>query len=320
MNNGFTEIKGARLKNYTTFKIGGKVETLIECYKTEALIECVKKFGQVKVLGRGSNILASDNGYDGVILINRTSRIEEFKDEFEHKVNSTLHVPNSAMFIFDSGVRLSQASKFFLDKSLSGLEFASGIPGTMGGAVFMNAGAHLSSISDVVEFVDVLRNGEVVRLTNEECEFGYRNSKFKNKEECVKYEVEKKFYNNSILHIPHSKPDIILRVGIRGTLSNRREIFEKIEKYREFRRNTQPSGFSAGSVFKSAEKPAGYYIDNAGLKGLSIDGAEVSKIHANFIINTGFATAKAVKDLIKIVKARVKDEFGVELDEEIEYI
>ncbi|MCL2861772.1 MAG: UDP-N-acetylmuramate dehydrogenase [Firmicutes bacterium] len=299
MNSGYLIKSNIKLKNYTTFKIGGKADTLIECYNVSALIECVKKFGQVKILGGGSNVLVSDEGYDGVVIINRTSGIEQLP---------ITNRQSPITYVFDSGVRLSHASRFFLDQSLSDLEFASGIPGTMGGAVFMNAGAHCSSMKDVVEFVEVLRDGEIVRLTNEECGFGYRESVFK------------KTVSRPLTVERQSPNTIILRVAIRGTPSNKSEIFQKIEKYREFRKKTQPVGASAGSVFKGVQMPAGYYIDNAGLKGLSIDGAEVSRKHANFILNTGFATAKAVKDLIKIVKARVKDEFGVELEEEIEFI
>ncbi|MCL2255337.1 MAG: UDP-N-acetylmuramate dehydrogenase [Firmicutes bacterium] len=305
MNNDYLIKTNAKLKNYTTFKIGGKAEMLIECYSVDAIVECVKKYENIKILGGGSNVLVSDDGIEGVVLINRTNNISEceewsVKSGVEDKIN-LVSTPNSKTYVFDSGTRLSHVARFFLDKSLSGLEFAEGIPGTMGGAVFMNAGAHCSSMKDVVEFVEVLRNGEIVRLTNEECGFEYRNSFFKSRHNgCER--------------------DVILRVAIRGTSSNKMEISLKMTKYREFRRKTQPVGASAGSVFKGGEKPAGYYIDNAGLKGLSIDGAEVSRVHANFILNTGFASAKAVKDLIKTIKARVKEEFGFELEEEIEFI
>ncbi len=272
--------RNVKLKNYTTYHIGGEAERFAEVYETRDLIELASRRDEnLLILGKGSNVLVSDGGFKGLVLIVRTGGVE-----FSEK-----------LCVAEAGVGLSALSKRFYDNSFSGLEWACSIPGTVGGAVKMNAGAFGGCIADVLEFADVLRAGEVLRLNNAECGFSYRKSGF-------------------------MPGDVILRAGFNFALSHKDILSACRKKYIEFRVRTQPSGYSAGSVFKAADKPAGWYIDNAGLKGLKIGGAAVSEKHANFIINTGSATAQNVAALIDCIKAEIMVRFGVELKEEIEYV
>jgi UDP-N-acetylmuramate dehydrogenase len=186
---------------------------------------------------------------------------------------------------------------------LSGLEFACGIPGLVGGAAVMNAGAFNSSVSDIIDYVEVLREKEVVRLNKSECGFSYRQSSFKNN-------------------------DIVSGVKFSLKTAKAADIDLKLRRFREFRNQTQPVGHSAGSTFKavadadlpSVKIPAAFYIDRAGLKGRRVGGAVVSEKHANFIINTGAASANDIRALIAEVKRTVYNEFGVRLEEEIRYL
>lgn len=273
--------RNVRLKNYTTFRIGGYADFLTEVKETKNLIDIMKsgEFDNIKILGKGSNVLVSDYGYRGLVVILKTDGIK-----FE-----------GGLCIADAGLALSKLSKIYIDASYSGLEWACSIPGTIGGAVKMNAGAFGGCTADILEWVEILRNGETVRLKNEECGFGYRKSGL-------------------------MSGDVILRAALKFAQGDKNNLLILRKKYNDFRRITQPSGYSAGSVFTAADKPAGWYIDNADLKGLKIGGAAVSKLHANFIINTGAATAKNVASLIDVIKAEIKVRFNVDLKEEIEYI
>lgn len=279
---GISVKKGVKLKNHTTFRIGGKAELFCVARDVSELVAASREYSAscpVTFLGRGSNVLVSDKGVKGLVVAVRASNTEF----------------SAGSCIADAGVPLCSLSAAYLNASFGGLEFACSIPGTLGGALKMNAGAHGRCIADIVEWVEVLRENEVLRIKGEDCGFAYRQSGFADK-------------------------DVILRASLAAAESDKRELFAATERYKAFRREHQPTGFSAGSVFKAADRPAGYYIDAAGLKGLECGGAFVSPQHANFIINSGYATAENVTALIDEIKARVFAVFGVALKEEIIYV
>ena len=274
--------KGVKLKNYTTFHIGGKAELFCIARDSSDIVRLNREYSSlcpITYLGRGSNVLIADKGVKGLVVLVRTEKTE-FSD---------------GLCVADAGVPLCSLGSAYLNRSLGGLEFACCIPGSLGGALRMNAGAHGRCMADTVDWIEVLRGQEVVRLKADECGFAYRESGF----------------------LPS---DVILRAGIRTADADKNDLIQTVNKYKAFRREHQPTGFSAGSVFKAADRPAGYYIDAAGLKGLECGGAFVSKLHANFIINSGFATAENVTALIDEIKARVFAVFGVQLKEEIIYL
>lgn len=280
---GISVRKGVRLKNHTTFRIGGKADLLCMAKSSDDIVSIEREYGgkvPITYLGRGSNVLVSDAGVKGLVVLMRNEKFALGESHVEA----------------EAGVPLCALAAACAKAGLSGLEFACCIPGSVGGALVMNAGAHGASVSDILEWVEVLRGGEVVRLSATECEFSYRKSNF----------------------LPG---DVILRSGFKVTPADKNEIAEKISEYKAFRKERQPQGLCAGSVFKAADgKSAGYYIDAAGLKGLCVGGAFVSQKHANFIINSGSATAQDVTVLIDEIKARVYAVFGVKLQEEIIYV
>lgn len=267
------------LKNYTTFHIGGRAAGLVEAYSAEELVSALAR-PRPLILGRGSNVLVSDSGYDGTVVVNRIGGIERTEEGV----------------VAGAGVSLPALARKYAAEGLTGLEWAAGIPSSVGGAVFMNAGAFEGSVSGALVWCEALRGDKLVRLTREECDFSYRDSVFQRSD------------------------DIIVSACFKAAEGERDDIESKMAGYASFRRSTQPVGFSAGSIFRGAEKPAGWYIEQCGLKGMSVGGAEVSKKHANFIVNTGFATASDVAVLIRIIKAAVYDGFGVRLSEEIRYV
>lgn len=274
---------------HTTFRIGGEAECFVRISSETQLEKLIPYFNQVEapyfILGNGSNLLVSDDGYHGVILQlgNCFNKIE---------------VQENIMKV-QAGALLSQVSKCALENGLTGLEFASGIPGTVGGGVVMNAGAYGGEMKQVVQSVTALDNkGEIFRLDNDTMEFGYRTSIIKNRHFTV------------------------LQVTLQLASGNKEEIQQKMEELAAKRRAKQPLEFPcAGSTFK---RPEGYFagklIMDAGLRGYFVGGAKVSEKHCGFVINTGKATATDVADVIKEVQERVKDKFNVSLEREIIYL
>ncbi len=260
-----------RLSEYTTFGIGGEADA-VEVFSRRELTDC--GLGAV-VIGGGSNVLVSDRGLERVV-INRT-RSMSFDGEYVSA---------------DSGVSLCTLAAEAARRNLSGLEWALGIPGTLGGAIKMNAGAYGGCIADVIRSVSVLRAHAVADLHVDNCGFGYRTSGFLPGDVIV----------GAVLKLKRADGDDI-RAAMRG--------------YSARRTCSQPKGRSAGSVFKAANKPAGYYLERVGLKGERVGSAAVSERHANFIINTGGATASDVKQLMDVMQRRVYESFGVELVPEI---
>ena len=275
------------LKNHTTFQIGGKCIALIEPKKVEDIIEAIKicRENNLKffVIGNGSNLLVPDDGYNGVII--------KIKSEF-----SNIQVEGECL-IAHSGAKLSEVYTVAYENSLTGFEFASGIPGTIGGAIFMNAGAYGGEMKDIVESVEVLDldNYEVKELKNEELDFSYRKSI-----------IQRKNY-------------IVLTIKLKLKKLNKEEIKAVYEDLRERRNSKQPLNFgSAGSTFK---RPEGHFasklIEDAGLKGYHINDAWVSEKHSGFIVNKGNASYKEVMELIEYVQKVVFEKFEVKLETEV---
>lgn len=275
-------IEDASLKRYNTYRIDAKCKYLLFPENKEILRELLKYLKENKykytVLGNGSNIILKSDYYDGIfILLNKLNKVE-IKEE-------TIKV--------EAGYSLQKLALEASSLGLKGLEFASGIPGLVGASIAMNAGAYKSSLSEVVETVEVINpNFEFVTMTKTDLEFEYRSSRFKKEKNYIIVSATLKLQKGSL-----------------------EEILEKISKRRVKRIETQPLDMpSAGSVFRNPENMyAGELIEKCGLKGYNINGAEVSKKHANFIVNTGGATGKDIIKLINTVQEKVKEEFQVEL-------
>lgn len=292
------------MKKYTTFKVGGPAECLIKIDNEEDLKEILKfakeKNIEITIIGNGSNLLVLDGGIKGIILL---IRIEGIKILEESKVrsNKELEEYKEDKFIIEvkSGTKISILGQKLANLEIEGFEELSGIPGTIGGAVIMNAGAHGKEMKDIVKSVKCIDyTGKVIRFTNEEMQFSYRTSKLKNN----------KF--------------IIIAVTLELNKGKKEEIQEKMKKFRDYRKEHQPIEYpSAGSTFKRGEDfITAKLIDEAGLKGFSIGNAEVSTKHAGFVINKGNATAKDILELIEYIKKVVYEKFGKELNLEIQVI
>ena len=274
------------MENHTTFRVGGEADALIQVADTAQLQKLISYFGKVSqeyfILGKGSNLLVSDKGYRGVILD-------------MSKYLSEVRVEGNLIYA-QAGASLPQVAVIAANHGLSGLEFAAGIPGTIGGAVVMNAGAYDGEMKQVVKCVTVLnQDGEEMVLDNETMEFGYRTSIIKN------------------------RPFIVQEVVLSLCPGDKDAIVKKGAEFNQRRREKQPLEYpSAGSTFK---RPEGYFagklIMDAGLRGYRIGGAQVSEKHCGFVINVGNATAADIKDLMDEVSEKVKEQFGVELEPEV---
>lgn len=273
------------LAKYTTFHIGGPAECLIAARNSDE-IQMVLKFCKehqvaLHVLGNGSNLLVNDEGVSGIVLyIGR--RMQEI-------------TVNGTEIIADAGARMALVARAAEDASLTGLEFAFGIPGTIGGGTIMNAGAYGGELSQVINKVEAFdTDGNFHVLEGDDLCFGYRKSTLK------------------------THGYIVSKVYMNGKPGNKEEISALMADLGRQRREKQPLEYpSAGSTFK---RPEGYFagqlIDHSGLKGTSIGGAQVSEKHAGFIINKGTATGRDVRTLIGLIKSKVYEKFGVELEPE----
>ena len=277
------------MSRHTTFRIGGEAACFIRISSEEQLRKLIPYFENVGVeyfvLGKGSNLLVGDKGYPGVIL-----QISDACQQIEAEENR-LQV--------QAGAALSKVALFAMERGFEGLEFAAGIPGTVGGGVVMNAGAYGGEMKQVVESVRVLSSeGEILTLDNDTMEFGYRTSIIRNRNFTV------------------------LSVTFRLREGNREEIRARIEDFQKRRMEKQPLNYpSAGSTFK---RPEGYFagklIMDAGLRGFQIGDARVSDKHCGFVVNVGKATARDVTDVIEEVQERVRERFGVSLEREVIYL
>lgn len=277
------------MSKHTTFKIGGTADIFVKLRSTEQIERlinlCNEKNVPIKVIGNGSNILVKDNGVRGVVAKICTNSYE-FLDE------ETIRV--------DAGMLNVKVSMILVEHSLTGFEFASGIPGTIGGAVKMNAGAYGSQMSDVVvktKYID-LKDMQIKEINNTEQKFEYRKSLFS------------------------TTPSIIIDTTLRLKKAEKEEIQEKISKNNESRKTKQPiEKPSAGSTFKRGKDfITAQLIDECGLKGYTVGGAQVSTKHAGFVVNTGNATASDVIKLVEIIKQKVQEKFNKDIDLEIEII
>ena len=277
------------MKKHTTFRIGGPADYYLCPHSTEELQKILQICRENKleffILGNGSNLLVSDKGYRGVVI----QLWRNFSDiETE---DNTITVK--------AGALLSKVAAEALEESLTGMEFASGIPGTMGGAVMMNAGAYGGEMKDIIREVTVLtREGKLLTLSKEEMNFGYRTSVVKEKGYVV------------------ISAELQLRKG------DREEIRKVMDELKERRVTKQPLDMpSAGSTFKRPEVYfAGKLIMDAGLRGFSVGGAQISEKHCGFVVNKGDATAADVLGLIGEVQKRVQEKFGVALEPEVKFL
>ncbi|MDO4280658.1 MAG: UDP-N-acetylmuramate dehydrogenase [Peptococcaceae bacterium] len=276
------------LAAHTTFRIGGPCQAMVFPKSPEELAEvmalCKLKELPTFVLGKGSNVLVADTGIDGVVIA--TDHIRQLTVDGERVTAS-------------AGLSLIDVSKACAELGLSGLEFASGIPGSIGGAAYMNAGAYDGEMKDVVMSVTVLDEaGDVVEIPASEMKFSYRHSLLK------------------------EQPLVCLAVTMQLARADKREILAKIADLTERRTSRQPLELpSAGSTFK---RPVGHYagplIIDAGLQGYTVGGAQVSTKHAGFVVNVGEATADDVIRLIHHVQHEVRRQFGVDLETEVRFI
>ena len=277
------------LAKYTSARIGGPADTLLVAQSADDLAEIVTRFWMMEIpfeiLGGGSNILVSDAGVRGTVIINKARKVV-----FDTQADPpTVWAESGSNF----GVIARQAAQ----KGLSGLEWAGGIPGTIGGAVFGNAGAHGSEIASNLKLAEILhRKQGRQKWTQEQLSYTYRSS----------------------ILSQHVGQAVILSALLELSAGNSAQIEAAMDEYLTFRRRTQPPGATMGSMFKNPPDDfAGRLIEAAGLKSASIGGAQISPLHANFFINTGNATAQDVYSLIRRARQAVKQQFNVSLDLEI---
>ncbi len=279
------------MKNHTTFKIGGLAECFMKIQKEEEIKEILEIVNRNKIpltiIGNGSNLLVSDNGIEGITLMIKLEKLEIQKKDENIKI------------VVGAGEKLGKLAQICMQKEITGLEELSGIPGTIGGAIRMNAGAHGKEMKDIVKTVRCIDyQGKEKIFTKEEMEFEYRSSLLKKE----KY--------------------IILEVELELKKGKAQEIKSKMEEYAKYRKEKQPIEYpSAGSTFKRGEDfITAKLIDEAGLKGYKVGDAEVSTKHSGFVINKGNATAKDVLTLVKHIQEKVYEKFGKRIELEIEVI
>lgn len=290
------------MSRYTTFRAGGNAAYLANVKNEKNLIMLLKllreKGMEYYILGNGSNLLVSDQGYDGVIikLGGEFSRTIWAEIADRKTVSDGSGQCNKNIFQAGAAVMLTQLAQAAAERGLAGLEFAYGIPGTVGGAIVMNAGAYGGEICQVVEFVRLLdKDLQIVTLRGDEMAFGYRSSILK------------------------KAPYVALSAGFGLFSGEKTEIAAKMDANMSARKEKQPLEYpSAGSTFK---RPEGYFagklIQDAGLRGYRIGGAQVSEKHCGFVINTGSATAADIYHLIQYVQGKVRETSGVTLEPEV---
>jgi UDP-N-acetylmuramate dehydrogenase len=276
------------LKRYTAWKIGGPADALLEPGDTDELIEAIKKAREhgipVTVLGGGTNLLVRDGGIRGL-----TIRLAKSLKGVEI---------DGLRVVADAGALYPVLANTTAGRGLEGLEFATGIPGTVGGAVYMNAGAYGSETTEVLDWAEVYQDGAVVRIENADLALSYRRS------------------------ILHDHPDwVVLRAGYTLAPSDPGELRTRIKEFRTQRMNGSPNRPSCGSTFK---RPPGDFpgrvIEAAGLKGTRVGQVEVSPVHANYFVNLGGATAREALELMALVREKVRERLGIELEPEVRVI
>ena len=280
------------MKEHTSLKIGGPADFFIKVNCIEEL-KNILQFSKnnkipLTIIGNGSNLLVKDKGIRGIVLKIKLKNIQ-IKNVDQRNVEITV----------GNGIQMGFLAQKLLKEEITGFEELSGIPGTIGGTVIMNAGAHGKEMKDIVaEVTTIDYDGNIHVFTNEQSQFAYRHSKF----------IEEKY--------------IILQVKILLEKGKKEDIKSKMDEYAKYRKEKQPTEYpSAGSIFKrGTDFITAKLIDDAGLKGYSIGGAKVSEKHAGFVINTDNATAQDVLDLVKYVKDTIYKKFGKEIELEIKIL
>ena len=276
------------LKRYTAWKIGGPADALLEPGSVDELIEANEKAAEhgvpVTILGGGTNVLIRDGGIRGLTI---------------RLAKSLAHVEVEGMRVTaDAGVLYPVLANTTAGRGLAGLEFATGIPGTVGGAVYMNAGAYGSETTEVLDWADVLRDHRVVRMENRELDLSYRHS---------------------ALH--ENQGWIVLRASYTLAPGDPLVLKARIKEFRSQRMNGSPNRPSCGSTFKRPKGDfPGRVIEAAGLKGTRVGRIEVSRVHANYFVNLGDGTAQEALELIELVRQRVIERLGIELEPEVRVI
>ncbi|HRF48946.1 MAG TPA: UDP-N-acetylmuramate dehydrogenase [Anaerolineales bacterium] len=293
---------GASLREYeplakhTTSRLGGPAEFLVVADSAEVLAEQVRTARQLElpffILGAGANVLISDSGVRGLVIVNRAR---------EMRIDDSGEAPSVRV---ESGATLSLLARQCAARGLSGLEWAAGIPGTVGGAIYGNAGAHGSDIAASLRLAEILQeDGRVKRWETAELAFGYRASALKR------------------ARAAGQGGQVVLAAEFGLIRRDPVECLERMDVYNAYRRRTQPPGASLGSMFKNPPGDyAGRLIEAAGLKGLKVGGAEISPVHANFFLNTGEARASDVFALIHQAHTTVKARFDIDLALEVELV
>lgn len=279
-------IENEPMYKHTTYKVGGPAKIFVKANDIDSLIQTLNycRDHDIKhmVIGNGSDLLFSDKEYDGIII-----SMKSFDDV----------KMNGSTIVAQAGVSMIALAYSSAKAGLSGFEFMGGIPGDMGGGIYMNAGAYKYCMADVFVSARVLDDDlNIITLSKEDMEFSYRHS------------------------VLQKHPNwIILDATFEMTAKDPGEIRKVLDKRKERRMSTQPWNFAcAGSVFRNPEeKPAWRYIDEAGLRGYEIGGAQVSPKHSNFIVNNGYASAKDILDLIRLVEKTVYEKFEVKLHKEV---
>ena len=310
---GERTVRDEPMSRHTTSRIGGPADGFIEATSADELRETVLLARQHRiayfVLGGGSNILVSDTGIRGMVILNKARRT---KFQPPKRTGGKLSNSKSQRVWTESGVILPTLARECIERGWAGLEWAIGVPGTVGGAVVGNAGAHGGDMAQSLVSATVLdSDGNVRDWSNQELQFGYRRS-------ILKYPTPALRAGASVPNTQYPKP-VVLAAELELRQSTREELEAKAVEFTERRKRTQPPGASMGSMFKNPPGDyAGRLIEAAGLRGARIGNAEISQLHANFFVNTGGASAQDVYSLICMARDRVKAQFGIELELEIE--
>ncbi len=284
--------ENVRLSNYTTARAGGEVDAMLVVHSSQELEKVARALWDLKVpfriLGAGSNVLVSDAGYRGVVVINRARTV---------KINTHVDPPNVWA---ESGANLGGVARQVALRGLSGLEWAATVPGTIGGAVYGNAGAHGGDMNGSLALAEILHQnlGKETR-TSQQLGYTYRSSALKREPGQV----------------------VILAAQMKLTTSTPAEVQARMDAFNAHRRSSQPPGASMGSMFKNPPGDyAGRLIEAAGLKGARCGGAEISSVHANFFVNDEDATASDIYDLICLAQQKVLEQSGVRMELEVELL
>ena len=303
------------MKKYTSFKVGGNADILVKVKDIKELMHAVKTANRynemVTVIGNGSNILVKDNGIRGIVI-----KIEFDKIDIEKQ-------KDFAIVTVGAGVKLARLAQELLNNEITGFEFAAGIPGTIGGAVKMNAGAYGGEMKDIVintKCLELKKENKGARISNiGDIEITEPPESIDESNIVVLENSEQNFrYRDSVFS---DKKYIILETKLKLSYGNKEEIQEKMNEYNNSRREKQPDLPSAGSTFKRGEDYiTAKLIDECGLKGYKIGGAQVSEKHAGFIVNTGNATAQDIIELIDYVKKVVHEKTGKNIELEVEIL